>query len=123
MRPSDEQIKQLMTTVACAACGAPYDPTNIEVLGHRDELWFLRVSCIGCMTSGLIAAMVKSSDDPASPPAWPAPEPEPIDDSLDRASAPGPVTRSDVQKMRAFLRDFDGNFSALFAHGPSQPAA
>jgi hypothetical protein len=122
---SEDQIKVLMTTVACATCGAHYDRTGVEVLGHREDLWFLRVSCASCATNGLVAAMVKPSVSGAT--ASQAPEPDPIDNDLDRARAPGPVTAADVAGMRHFLNSFDGDFQALFGPGPDahshRPAA
>ena len=113
MRPPEEQIKQLMATVACAVCGANYEPGSVDVLGHRDELWFLRVSCAGCATSGLVAALVRGPDD-ALAEATVAPPEELEDRNLDRAPNPAPVTRSDVLGMRRFLAAFDGDFNALF---------
>jgi hypothetical protein len=125
MELSEDQIRELMTTVACASCGAHYDRGGVEVLGHRDGLWFLRVTCAGCASNGLVAAMVKTAENGAALPE--APEPEPIDDGLDRARAPGPVTPADVAGMRHFLSSFDGDFQALFGAGPDarshRPAA
>ncbi len=133
MEPSEDQIKELMTTVACAVCGVTYERGGVEVLGHRDALWFLRVSCTGCSTCGLVAAMVKAPEATAAADAKPAvetkpaPKPEPAGDSLDRARAPGPVRKSDVTRMRSFLESFDGDFQALFGSDtetkPHRPAA
>ena len=113
MQPTEEQIKQLMATVACAVCGANYESDSIEILGHRDELWFLRVSCAGCATSGLVAALVKGAEDSAAQPEVTEPEPD-RSPTLDRARVTGPVTRADVLGMRRFLNSFDGDFRGLF---------
>ena len=110
MQPSEDQIKELMTTVACAVCGANFQENSVEVLGHRDVLWFLRVSCATC---GLVAAMVKASDSDA-PRAEVATRMSSSGQALDRAPSPGPVTGSDVSEMRKFLANFDGNFQRLF---------
>ena len=112
MRPSEEQIKQLMATVACAVCGANYEPGSVDVLGHRDELWFLRVSCAGCATSGLVAALVRGPDEDVAEETVAPQETE--DPDLDLAPNPAPVTRSDVLRMRRFLAGFDGDFNTLF---------
>lgn len=126
MRPSDEQIRELMTTVACAVCGANYQAGGVEVLGHRDELWFLRVSCDSCATRGLVAAMIRATDGEAAAPEAPAPDPA-ATRALDTPRDPSPVTRADVVRMRSFLSDFDGDFRALFAPDPEpgshRPAA
>jgi hypothetical protein len=113
MKPTEEQIKQLMATVSCAVCGANYESGSIEILGHRDELWFLRVSCAGCATSGLVAALVKGAEDPSALPEMTESEPDRSPD-LDRARVTAPVTRADVHEMRRFLDSFDGDFRGLF---------
>lgn len=125
MQPSDEQIKQLMATVSCAVCGANYQPGSVSVLGHRDELWFLRVSCAVCATSGLVAAMVKGAEAAQVESRLEAGRSEPAL-PLDLARAPGPITRTDIVGMRRFLAHFDGDFKALFgdqAEGQSQRSA
>lgn len=123
MDPTEEQIKELMTTVACSVCGAHYQHGDIDVLGHRDGLWFLRVSCASCATQGLVAAMVKSPEEASAQ----QPAAAPLDDGLDRARAPGPVTPGDVAAMHRFLDSFDGDFQSLFGAGPNlqsrRPAA
>jgi ribosomal protein S27E len=126
MGPGEDQIKELMTTVACSVCGATYQQGGVEVLGHRDALWFLRVSCGNCSTSGLVAAMVKTSDGATAEPRTEA-KPDAAEVSLDRARAPGPITQDEVVGMRDFLEGFDGDFQALFASEPDprshRPAA
>jgi hypothetical protein len=113
MQPSEEQIKELMTTVACAVCGANYQQDSVEVLGHRDTIWFLKVSCASCSTSGLVAAMVKSAGAPMEQETAPQ-EDETAAAALDQPRRAGPVTRADVAGMRSFLKSFNGDFEALF---------
>jgi len=126
MEPSEDQIKELMTTVACTVCGTTYRRDSVEVLGHRDALWFLRVSCESCATCGLVAAMVKSSDGATAEPRTEA-QRDAAEVSLDRARAPGPVTGDDVVGMHDFLETFDGDFRAIFGSNPDprshRPAA
>ena len=124
MESSEDQIKELMTTVDCAVCGANYQQSGIEVLGHRDTLWFLRVSCTSCATCGLVAVMVKMTDESSPcPEVQTAPDSEA--DQLDRAPAPGPISAREVADMRQFLSTFDGNFRGLFGATarPDRPAA
>ena len=35
-------IKKLMASMKCNVCGQHYEADNIEVLGHEENLWFLR---------------------------------------------------------------------------------
>jgi hypothetical protein len=115
MQPTEEQIRQLMTSVSCAVCGTTYEPASIEVLGHRGDLWFIRVNCASCTSSGLVAALVKTGDGVvgAVEASERSPEP-PAGPDLDKAPAPGPIGRADVLGMRRFLSSFDGDFQALF---------
>ena len=113
MEPSERQIRELMTTVACTVCGTKFQPTGVEVLGHRAELWFLRVTCAECESTGLVAAMVATSD--SQPEARISNRASAKSENLDRARSPGPVTEQDVWSMRSFLASFDGDFQRLFA--------
>jgi hypothetical protein len=114
MEPNEERIKELMTTVTCAVCGAHYRHGSIEVLGHREALWFLRVSCASCSSNGLVAAMIRPAEDVRVQQSAAATEQESSDEDLDWARAPGPVTRGDVARMHHFLDSFDGDFQTLF---------
>ena len=117
MEPSEDQIRELMATVACAVCGAQYDQSNVQVLGHREALWFMRVSCNGCSTCGLVAALVKVGEaDGTELPANATQD----DAYLDRARAPGRISRADVAEMRDFLDTFDGDFWTLFGPRPDE---
>ena len=115
----EQIVKRLMMAVKCTACGAPYESDRIKVLGHRDELWFLTVTCGRCHTQGLVAALLKDDDGSSAtftrisvpgktyPPEEVSPEPE--------ITLPTePVTADDVQDMHQFLQDFDGDFGQLF---------
>ena len=101
-------IKRLMTSIKCGVCGQRYDVDNIDVLGHREDLWFLRVVCLSCHTQALVAAVVKEDRLP-----------EVITDlteaELDRFRDVGVLTADDVLDMHNFLKDFDGGFFRLFS--------
>lgn len=102
----ERRIRKLMTTIKCSACGQNYESHDIEILGHRDELWFLRVHCAACQSKVLIAAVVKESKAPA------------VTD-LTRAEVvkfhkEGTLAGDDVLDMHSFLKDFNGDFSELF---------
>jgi hypothetical protein len=95
-----------MATMKCSACGQSYESHDIEILGHRDELWFMRVHCAACKTHVLIAAVVKESKAPA------------ISDlnkkEYLRFKKMGVVGDEEVLDMHNFLRDFDGDFQKIF---------
>lgn len=101
-------IKRLMTSIKCGVCGQRYGVDNIDVLGHREDLWFLRVVCRSCHTQALVAAVVKEDRLP-----------EVITDlteaELDRFRDVGVLTADDVLDMHNFLKDFGGGFFRLFS--------
>jgi hypothetical protein len=92
----------------CSVCGQRYESGNINVLGHQEDLWFLRVSCSACHTQYLVAAVVREGRAP-----------EVITDlteaELDKFMNAGRVTADEVIDMHNFLRNFDGDFSQLFS--------
>jgi len=98
-------IKKLMASMKCESCGQHYEVYNIDVLGHREELWFLRVHCSACHTQCLVAAIVKESK--ISEVVTDLSEIE-LDEFKDNV-----IEIDDVLNMHNFLKDFDGNFSRL----------
>jgi len=103
----EKLIKKLMASIKCGVCGQHYEVDNIEVLGHEENLWFLRVWCVACRTQYLAAAVIKEGRAP-----------EVITDltetELDKFRNMGGPTADEVLDMHNFLKDFDGDFSHLF---------
>jgi len=101
-------VKKLVASVKCSVCGQRYEADNIDVLGHEEDLWFLRVSCPACNTHCLVAAIIREDRVP-----------EVITDlteaELDRFRNMDWLTPDDVLDMHDFLTDFDGDFSRLFS--------
>lgn len=106
----DGQIKRLVVSMKCGVCGERYEGRNVRVLGHRDDLWFLSVSCPACRSQGLVAAVVKEEELPVS-----------ITDlsKAEQAKFSGlaPVSDDELLEIHGFLKDFDGDFSRLFSEG------
>jgi C4-type Zn-finger protein len=104
----ERHIKELvLTTVTkCGSCGHTYALDNISILGHEDELWFLMLVCDDCSSRGLIAAMIKEQKRHSQISA------EVTD--LDAAKITARVGVDDVLTIREFLKEFDGDFVALF---------
>jgi len=101
-------IKKLVTSVKCSVCGQHYKADNIDVLGHEEDLWFLRVSCPACNTQYLVAAIIR--EDRVSEVITDLTEAE-----LDRFRNMDKVKPDEVLDMHNFLRNFDGDFSRLFS--------
>lgn len=105
---NEEHIKKLLASMKCGICGQPYAEQNIHVLGHRDELWFLGILCPACRSQSLVAAVIKEGELPEVCA-------ELSDDELTRFSQGEVVGGDDVLDMHDFLKEFDGDFSALFS--------
>ncbi len=100
-------VKKLMSTMTCSVCGEPYEAANVQILGRREELWFLSVSCKSCHSQGLVAAVIKGG------------KPQEIITDLSqeefvRLSGQKAVAGDDILDMHDFLKGFDGDFSSLF---------
>jgi hypothetical protein len=100
-------IKKLMTSMKCESCGHNYEPYNIDILGHREDMWFMRVLCSECHTQCLVAAVVREGKVPAEVNDLTAAE----IDKLRRET----IEIDDVLDMHNFLTEFDGDFSRLFS--------
>jgi len=100
-------IRKLMASMKCNVCGQHYEADNIEVIGHEENLWFLRILCVACHTQYLAAAVIKEDSTP-----------EVITDlteaELDKFSNMGRLTADELLDMHNFLKDFDGDFSRFF---------
>lgn len=100
-------IERLMATIRCAVCGEHYEGADIRVLGHRDDLWFLSVSCPSCKSHGLIAAVIREADSEEE-------VSDLGDEELARFFDAKAISADDVLDMHGFLEGFGGDFSALF---------
>ena len=101
-------IKRLVASVKCSVCGRRYKAGNIDVLGHEDDLWFLRVSCLACNTQYLVAAIIE--EDRMTEVITDLTEAE-----LARFRNMDRLTPDDMLDMHNFLKDFDSDFSRLFS--------
>jgi len=100
-------IKKLMTSMKCDACGQRYEMSDIDIIGHRDDLWFLRVFCPACHTRCLVAAVVKESRVSGGVTG-------PGEEAPDRFGKDA-IDVDDVLGMHDFLKGFDGDFSRILA--------
>ena len=106
----EASVRKLMASTRCAVCGQRYKVSDINVLGHQEDLWFLRVQCSACDTQFLVAAAIRKEKAP-----------EIISDltgvELGKFRNAKPLTGDDVLDMHNFLKSFDGNFVRLFDKG------
>ncbi len=99
-------IKKLLSNMKCGVCGQHYEPANVKVLEHREDLWFLSVYCPGCKSQGLVAAVIREGKAP-----------EIVTDltEVEKSKLSTPIDSDDVIDMHTFLKDFGGDFSSLFS--------
>ena len=106
----EKLIKRLMTLVKCGSCRQNYEVHDIGVIGHSEDIWFLRVLCSSCQSHCLVAAIINEDKMP-----------EVVTDltetELEEFAAGDMVGGDDVLNMHNFLEDFDGDFSRLFGQG------
>jgi len=99
-------IKKLLSHMKCGVCGQHYEPANVKVLEHREDLWFLSVYCPGCKSQGLVAAVIREGK---------APEIVTELTEVEKSKLSTPIDSDDVIDMHTFLKDFGGDFSSLFS--------
>ncbi|MCX5998886.1 MAG: hypothetical protein NTU41_04660 [Chloroflexi bacterium] len=102
----DKFLKRVLSKMKCGVCGRRYEPANVSVLGHREDLWFISVFCSSCHSQGLVAAMVKEGKLP-----------EVITEltEAEEGRFSEAVGSDDLIDVHEFLKEFDGDFSSLFS--------
>ncbi len=88
-------------SVRCANCGAAYDRSDVNVVGNRDEYWFLRCVCHTCGTQGVGVVIVREVEMTTA----------------ERPAEARPFNVDDVLTAHELLRDYSGDIHGLFAGG------
>lgn len=103
----ESMVKKLAAFIKCDVCGQRYAADSVGILGHCDDLWYLKALCSACHTQSLVAIVIKEDGTP-----------EPVTDltkaELDKFGDTGVLTADDVLDAHNFLNGFDGDFSQLF---------
>jgi hypothetical protein len=103
-------VKKLVASIKCGTCGQHYQESDINVIEHNEELWFLRVTCSSCHARCLVAAIIREGG-----------KAEVITDlteaELERFRDLDVVRADDVLDMHNYLKDFNGDFPRLFRQG------
>ena len=102
----DKFIRKVLSNMKCGVCGANYEPENISILAHREDLWFISVFCPSCRSQGLVAAVVSEAK---------APEAVSELSEAELARFLTVVTSDDVIDMHTHLKEFDGDFLNAFS--------
>ena len=98
-------LEGIFGTVRCANCGAMYARDDVNVVGNRDDYWFVRCSCHSCGTQGIGVVIVKEVVATEATSEAPAPQ----------VSA---YAVDDVITAHELLKDYGGDIHGLFTVMP-----
>jgi hypothetical protein len=108
MSDYEEEAKHVLLSVidVCSGCRHPYQPEDVEVISRNGDMWFFSLTCSLCQSRAMVAAAItqernRESIGPLGPQG---------------PASHGPVTQEDVERVRAYLEGFDGNFKRLFGN-------
>ena len=110
-------LRTQLTSFGCGSCGRPYRSRGIRILAQRDDLYFVDLTCRSCGAGAVAIVTIEVEGQEAQ---LDAPELERVEAAA--VGAP-PIAPDDVLDMHEFLRDFDGDFHALFMGTGREPDA
>lgn len=128
MHARERMIREQFATLACHTCGHAYNAESVLVLARRHSTWMVMASCPWCEHRAIYVVTFpprSSSSYPmqqahATRIEWGTHANTPSDtraDTVPFGQPPDgtPITLDDVERMRAFLERFDGNFKRAFS--------
>jgi hypothetical protein len=87
----------VLAGVHCPTCRGPYE--LVKFVGRRGDLYKVVVHCHTCNSYGVGTARISETESGFVPPS--------------------PITSQNVEQMRDFLEQFDGDFQRLFGSDSS----
>jgi hypothetical protein len=96
----------LRQKIECAVCGRRYRADKLRFIGHKDELWVFMAVCTRCRTAAFIGVTLQAG------------QPLARDMSLaewEHFQGQPPVSVDDVLDLHDLLKNFDGDFAAVFS--------
>jgi hypothetical protein len=106
--PAEERlVKRVIARFRCEHCNRQHAIENVSVMGKYDAVWVVGVACDGCQRPGMFVVSMRkdSSFDRVT---------DLTDEEQERFLVTESVDVEDVEGIKSFLRDFKGNFSAIF---------
>ncbi len=104
MQAHEDALWRYFTNRPCPTCHHQQVPEAVLVLVRRPRAWVVLVTCGHCRQRRLLMLSLPKASRRAQPAAPSSPS--------------SPISYRDVREMRLFLATFDGDFLALFGHGP-----
>lgn len=99
-------IKKLLATVRCSVCGRHYEPGDIDIIGRRRHMWYLKAVCSVCNSQALMAASFKETAETVTD----------LTESEKKKFRDAEVTSDDMLDMHIFLNDFSGSVRELLPY-------
>ena len=102
-------FRRLLSNIKCGFCGERYEASNISIIGHQENLWFLSALCFSCHGQALVAVVIQEGAVG-----------EVITDLTEKEYAKlrdGKVSIDDVLDMHNLLKDLRGDISNLIGKG------
>jgi hypothetical protein len=104
--PEDDAIKRVIASLKCGSCGRSYREAGIDVIEHKEEVWFLKVVCPACHVRSLVAAIIREAKGAPIMTDLSAADLEKFRDAA-------AIGEDDLLEMHAFLKDFNGDVNRL----------
>ncbi|HVA26492.1 MAG TPA: hypothetical protein VMW62_19145 [Chloroflexota bacterium] len=100
-------VKRVIARFRCERCNRQHAIENVNVMGKYEAVWVVGVACDGCQRPGMFVVSMRkdSSFDRVT---------DLTEEEQERFLVAQSVGADDVEGIKAFLRDFKGNFSAIF---------
>lgn len=127
MHGQEDILRERFSQHLCGSCGATQRQEDVITLAHRASRWLVLVTCWRCQRRGIFIATFPRNEQslsaqslsvdaqcpPFTPPVTSGDGPSLTSLSLS-TSDNAPVSLGDVDAMRRFLLNFNGDFRALF---------
>ena len=100
-------LRRVIARFRCEHCHRQHAVENVNVMGKYDEVWIVGVDCDGCQRPGMFVVSMRkdSSFEQVS---------DLTEEEQERFLAARSVDSEDVDAIRDFLKDFKGDFDAMF---------
>jgi hypothetical protein len=99
-------IRQIVAHTRCAVCGHHFSINDVRVIGRRENVWAMSVSCRECRTQALLlAAMAEGAMQSLYTDLTP--------DEWERFRERPPVSVDDVITFHQHMRAYTGDFSEI----------
>ena len=99
-------IRQIVANARCGVCGHHFNKSDVHVIGRRDNVWAMGVTCRECQSKGLMLAVLAGGTThqvytDLEPHEW------------KRFQSRPPISFDDVIGFYQHMDAYDGDFSEI----------